>query len=387
MLEWNVNKAMLPKCPVNHWKCLVNHLVNKPMWVLRSHACSDGHVNKEIPYIRCMPHHFLLFVFQQPCRYHLKKRKLIHIRHCKCTQRWCVGLLHDRKVKYLSEPKLISVAIGKRTKVNGYYRCIALLDKYYGHRRYCIQFAHKELRRRNSDARAGRWPDLVDLYTREEIEVEYVLDCFYAEYHIQRTPDAYNILANSILKFIWKIAGRSMDYTTLNFWNKLKKYGGLWHRTSCFNDFIWAFNNKWYDEVLSIANGVLFCICLQETGEDQNLWSRIRLWGWSQYCTAILTLTKKGGWDIPVSLEECLDQGNILSILPSNHKPQVTLRPLSAASGGSVLVQDQPRSKIGTFTPSRATSNMHIKVEEYWRYFQQYLHVMVWDYLPTSTQE
>ena len=46
-------------------------------------------------------------------------------------------------------------------------------------------------------------------------------------------------------------------------------------------------------------------------------------------------------------------------------KPQVTLRPLSAASGGSVLVQDQPRSKIGTFTPSRATSNMHIKVEEY----------------------
>ena len=38
-------------------------------------------------------------------------------------------------------------------------------------------------------------------------------------------------------------------------------------------------------------------------------------------------------------------------------KPQVTLRPLSAASGSSVLVQDQPQSKIRTFKPSRATSN------------------------------
>ena len=38
-------------------------------------------------------------------------------------------------------------------------------------------------------------------------------------------------------------------------------------------------------------------------------------------------------------------------------KPQVTSRPMSAASGGSVLVQDQPRSEIGTFKPSGATSN------------------------------
>ena len=147
---------MLPKCSVDRQKCLVDHLVNKPTWVLMSCACSDGHVTKEIPYIRHTPCHFLLFVSQQPCRYHLKKKKLICIRHCKYTQRWCVGLLHDHEVKYLSEPKLISVAIGKRTKVNGYYRCIALLDKYYTHRRYRIQFAHEELKRRNSDARAGR---------------------------------------------------------------------------------------------------------------------------------------------------------------------------------------------------------------------------------------
>ena len=38
-------------------------------------------------------------------------------------------------------------------------------------------------------------------------------------------------------------------------------------------------------------------------------------------------------------------------------KPQVTSRPLSAASCGSVLVQDQPQSEIGTFKPSGATSN------------------------------
>ena len=56
-----------------------------------------------------------------------------------------------------------------------------------------------------------------------------------------------------------------------------------------------------------------------ETEEDQYLRSKIRLWGWLQYCTMIPTLTKKGGWDIPVDLEEYLDQGNILSILPSNH--------------------------------------------------------------------
>ena len=218
---------MLPKCSVNCQKCFVDHLVNKTH--VGTHvACMfrwSQNQRNTLHKVHALP--FFLFVSQQPCRYNLKKRKLIHIRHCKYTQRWCVGLLHDHKAKYLSEPELISVAISKQTKVNDYYRCIALLDKYYGHRRYRIQFAHEELKRRNFDARAGRQPDLVDLYTREEIKVEYVLDCFYAECCVQRTPDAHNSLANSVLKFIWKIAGRSMDYTTLNYQNKLKKYGGL----------------------------------------------------------------------------------------------------------------------------------------------------------------
>ena len=38
-------------------------------------------------------------------------------------------------------------------------------------------------------------------------------------------------------------------------------------------------------------------------------------------------------------------------------KPQMTLRLLSTASGGLVLMQDQPQSRIGTFKPSGATSN------------------------------
>ena len=114
------------------------------------------------------------------------------------------------------------------------------------------------MKKRNSNARAGRQLDLVDLYSRKEIEVEYILDCFCAECKIQQTPDAHNILANSVLEFIWKIAGRSTDYTTLNFRNKLRKYSGLRRRTSSFDDFIWAFNDKKYDEVLSIANSVLF---------------------------------------------------------------------------------------------------------------------------------
>ena len=49
------------------------------------------------------------------------------------------------------------------------------------------------------------------------VGMTYVLDCFYAECCIQRTPNAHDILANSILEFIWKIAGRSTYYTTLNF--------------------------------------------------------------------------------------------------------------------------------------------------------------------------
>ena len=47
----------------------------------------------------------------------------------------------------------------------------------------------------------------MDSYTREEIEVEFVLDCLYAESKNQRTTEAHNIMAVSVLEFISGIPG------------------------------------------------------------------------------------------------------------------------------------------------------------------------------------
>ena len=58
----------------------------------------------------------------------------------------------------------------------GYYRCLTLLDKYYGHQNHRIGFANKEHRIRNADALAKGQEDLLNNYTTEEIEVEFILD-------------------------------------------------------------------------------------------------------------------------------------------------------------------------------------------------------------------
>ena len=148
-----------------------------------------------------------------------------------------------------------------------------------------------------------------------------------------------------------------MDYTTLSFRNKLKKYGGLQHRNSCFDDFIWAFNDKRY-EVLSIANGVLFHHL--PPGDRRRPEPPIQ----AQIVRMITilhsdTYPDKAGWlGHPCIPRRVFGPKEYLVNPPLQlSKPQVTLRPLSAASGGSVLVQDQPQSKIGTFQPSGATSN------------------------------
>ena len=96
------------------------------------------------------------------------------------------------------------------------------------------------------------------MYTREEIEVEYILDCLFAESKIQKTPEVYNILANSILEFIWKISDWSDLYTTKTYWQKLKMFGGPQSRHSSFDDFIWAFTDQNFWEALCVANSVLF---------------------------------------------------------------------------------------------------------------------------------
>ena len=60
MLEWNANKAMLPKCSVDHQKCLVDHLVNKThVGTHVAHMLRWSHDQRNTPYEA----HALLFYF------------------------------------------------------------------------------------------------------------------------------------------------------------------------------------------------------------------------------------------------------------------------------------------------------------------------------------
>ena len=68
-------------------------------------------------------------------------------------------------------------------------------------------FAVEELQRWNADVISRGRNGLIDSYTREEIEVKFILDCLYAESKNQRTTEAHNIMAMSVLEFISKIPG------------------------------------------------------------------------------------------------------------------------------------------------------------------------------------
>ena len=59
---------------------------------------------------------------------------------------------------------------------------------------------------------------------REEVKVDYILDSLYAELQWQLLTDIQNVLANSILEFIWKIADHSIRYTTDAYWRKLQLF-------------------------------------------------------------------------------------------------------------------------------------------------------------------
>ena len=74
------------------------------------------------------------------------------------------------------------------------------MDKYYGHRHYRIHFAHTKLERWNFRPCPRAGSHLEETYTREEIEVEYILDSLYAELQQQPSTDVQNVLANSILE-------------------------------------------------------------------------------------------------------------------------------------------------------------------------------------------
>ena len=82
---------------------------------------------------------------------------------------------------------------------------------------------------------------MVDNYTREEMEVEFILNCLFAESKNQRSTEAHNIMAMSVLEFISKISGQSDLYTTPVFRDRL---GWIETQTTAFNEFIWAFRDK-----------------------------------------------------------------------------------------------------------------------------------------------
>ena len=95
----------------------------------------------------------------------------------------------------------------------------------------------------------------------EKRQVEFILNCLFAESQIQKTPDALNIMANSVLEFIWKIGEQSV-YSTIHYRQKLKVYGSLRSKESSFDDFIWAFLDRDYKETVYVANNVLYCHAL-----------------------------------------------------------------------------------------------------------------------------
>ena len=104
--------------------------------------------------------------------------------------------------------------------------------------------------RQNADVISGGRNDLIDSYTREEIKVEFILDCLYAESKNQRTTEAHNIMAMSVLEFISKIPGQSDIYTTPVFRSRL---GRIQTQTTDFDEFIWAFRDGRHKDCLSTA--------------------------------------------------------------------------------------------------------------------------------------
>ena len=84
-----------------------------------------------------------------------------------------------------------------------------------------LHFAGEELKRQNANVISRGRNDLIDSYTREEIKVEFILNCMYAESKNKRTTEAHNIMATSVLEFISKISGQSDMYTTTVFRSRL----------------------------------------------------------------------------------------------------------------------------------------------------------------------
>ena len=207
----------------------------------------------------------------------------------------------------------------------------------------------------DDDVWSGNHLNLVDLFTREEIEVEFILDCLFAESQIQKTTDALNIIANSVLEFFWKIGEWSEYYTTVCHWQKLRVHGSLQSKESSFNNFIWAFVNWNFKEALYITNNVLYCQA--PTGEqgrpkDKHIRRKIE--------SVIKVLNKHtcpniNHWEGHPCIPRRVfgPKEYLIDPLLQLSKPKMTSRPLPAVSGGFVLTSHQPRSQLGSFEATR----------------------------------
>ena len=132
---------------------------------------------------------------------------------------------------------------------------MALVNKYYGHPNHRLHFAVSELKKWNVDVISGERKDLVDNYIQEEIKVEFILDCLFAESKNQRSTEAHDIMAKSVLEFISKISGQRDLYTTPVFRDRL---GWIQSQTTAFSEFTWVFRDKRHKDCLSVAQDVLF---------------------------------------------------------------------------------------------------------------------------------
>ena len=91
---------------------------------------------------------------------------------------------------------------------------------------------------------------MVNSYTQEEIKVKFILDCLFAESKNQRSTEAHDIMAMSVVEFISKISGQSDLYTTPVFRDRL---GWIQTRTTAFDEFIWTFRDKRHKDSLSVS--------------------------------------------------------------------------------------------------------------------------------------
>ena len=101
---------------------------------------------------------------------------------------------------------------------------------------------------------------LIATLEKRSIEVKFTLNCLFVESKNQRSTEAHNIMATSVLEFISKVSGQSDLYTTPVLRDRL---GWIQTRTTVFDEFIWVFRDKRHKDCLSVAETCYFKGCYQ----------------------------------------------------------------------------------------------------------------------------